>query len=294
MIKQTLKRQRPGLQRELPRLPQLQPAARGSAGAQADRPRERREVGRLRRQGSRRSAGTDDDGKRRRPAAIRTHDLRPSEADTLSELSYGAPDRIRTCDLRLRRATLYPTELRAHGSTRKGAGIIAPSPMAVHLTHGTRSGKAAALVERPWVYFAAPSHRHVARSRHVSAKHDRKFFDTFMLVLGILAAVTIGLHGPRGYHLRSHAKRTSEEDPVCQHETSRASSPWRASPSPGRTTPRSSRRRPRRRPLQLSTCGGEQVYKQVCTACHGAGFAGAPKTATRPRGRHVSLRAPTR
>jgi hypothetical protein len=27
----------------------------------------------------------------------------------------------------------------------------------------------------------------------VSAEHDRKFFDTFMLILGILAAITIGL-----------------------------------------------------------------------------------------------------
>ena len=29
----------------------------------------------------------------------------------------GAPDRIRTCDLCLRRATLYPTELRVGGAT---------------------------------------------------------------------------------------------------------------------------------------------------------------------------------
>ena len=29
-------------------------------------------------------------------------------------LNGGAPDRSRTCDLRLRRPTLYPTELRAH------------------------------------------------------------------------------------------------------------------------------------------------------------------------------------
>lgn len=27
---------------------------------------------------------------------------------------FGAPDRIRTCDLRLRRAPLYPAELRVH------------------------------------------------------------------------------------------------------------------------------------------------------------------------------------
>ena len=29
-------------------------------------------------------------------------------------LKYGAPDKIRTCGLWLRRPTLYPTELRAH------------------------------------------------------------------------------------------------------------------------------------------------------------------------------------
>ena len=31
---------------------------------------------------------------------------------------FGAPDRIRTCDLRLRRATLYPAELRVPVLTR--------------------------------------------------------------------------------------------------------------------------------------------------------------------------------
>ena len=30
----------------------------------------------------------------------------------------GAPDRIRTCDLCLRRAALYPAELRVHGAMR--------------------------------------------------------------------------------------------------------------------------------------------------------------------------------
>ena len=35
----------------------------------------------------------------------------------------GTPDRIRTCDLRLRRPTLYPAELRAHtGSTQERPG----------------------------------------------------------------------------------------------------------------------------------------------------------------------------
>jgi hypothetical protein len=53
----------------------------------------------------------------------------------------GAPDRIRTCDLCLRRATLYPAELRAlraiqylidrHGAT--GAGRKPAGAQACHL-----------------------------------------------------------------------------------------------------------------------------------------------------------------
>ena len=47
-----------------------------------------------------------------------------------------APDRIRTCDLRFRRPTLYPTELRARGRTlfqaddckRRGHPELALSP----------------------------------------------------------------------------------------------------------------------------------------------------------------------
>ena len=39
----------------------------------------------------------------------------PNNVDFVAQFTGdGAPDRIRTCDLRLRRATLYPAELRAH------------------------------------------------------------------------------------------------------------------------------------------------------------------------------------
>src|ERR1700730_2053366 len=62
----------------------------------------------------------------------------------MREMEAGAPDRIRTCDLRLRRATLYPAELRvpwaslirhltALGKRRKAASREAPpaSPMGI-------------------------------------------------------------------------------------------------------------------------------------------------------------------
>ena len=37
----------------------------------------------------------------------------------------GAPDRIRTYDLRLRRATLYPAELRVRGTLYSAGGSLA-------------------------------------------------------------------------------------------------------------------------------------------------------------------------
>ena len=61
----------------------------------------------------------------------------------------GAPDRIRTCDLWLRRPTLYPTELRARG--REGYAAEPPASMT-----GTGPGRFTARLQparasRPWV-----------------------------------------------------------------------------------------------------------------------------------------------
>ena len=40
--------------------------------------------------------------------------LQYRHTNTLEAVGNGTPDRIRTCDLRLRRPLLYPAELRAH------------------------------------------------------------------------------------------------------------------------------------------------------------------------------------
>jgi hypothetical protein len=56
-----------------------------------------------------------------------------------------APDRIRTCDLRFRRPTLYPTELRARARHSRGAkrGIAGPDPHGLHAraSYGRLLGK---------------------------------------------------------------------------------------------------------------------------------------------------------
>ena len=111
----------------------------------------------------------------------------------------------------------------------------------------------------------------------MSAEHDRKFFDTFMLILGILAAITIGLMVLAGVISDRTAKQFHAEDPLKQQETLARIAPVArvavagednsalAPPAPAATT-------------AAVDLPGEEVYTQICGACHTAGVAGAPKT----------------
>jgi cytochrome c5 len=110
----------------------------------------------------------------------------------------------------------------------------------------------------------------------VSAEHDRTFFDTFMLVLGLLVAIAIGLIVLSRIIAANTSARHKLEDPVfLQEVTSRiapvarvavagadnaALNPPVAAPAAG-----------------AADLAGEDVYNQACVACHGAGVAGAPK-----------------
>jgi cytochrome c5 len=124
----------------------------------------------------------------------------------------------------------------------------------------------------------------------VSAAHDKKFFDTFMLVLGILFAVTIGLY----ILSRTVSARTQEQhvlqDPLMKAAVSERIQPIRklavagqdnsalAQPSPPGGTPAATGGEggagagP-----STGDLSGQEVFAMACVACHGAGVAGAPK-----------------
>jgi cytochrome c5 len=111
----------------------------------------------------------------------------------------------------------------------------------------------------------------------VSVAHDRKFFDTFMLILGILAAVTIGLMVLAGMISDRTAKQFHNEDPRRVQETLDRIAPVARVAVAGQDN--SALAPPATAPAAAAVdLPGEQVYQQVCTACHGAGVAGAPKT----------------
>jgi cytochrome c5 len=111
----------------------------------------------------------------------------------------------------------------------------------------------------------------------VSADHDRTFFDTFMLVLGILVVVTLGLI----FLARNIASETSavthEEDPLNQAEIANRIAPVARVAVAGKDN--AALNPPAAAPAAAAAdLPGEEVYKQVCTMCHGAAVAGAPKT----------------
>jgi cytochrome c5 len=111
----------------------------------------------------------------------------------------------------------------------------------------------------------------------VSASHDRKFFDTFMLVLGILAAVTIGLMVLAGIISRNTAHQFQQEDPLRQQETVARIAPVARVAVAGADNTKLAAPAPEPA-AALVDLPAEEVYKQVCSVCHTPGVAGAPKT----------------
>jgi cytochrome c5 len=110
----------------------------------------------------------------------------------------------------------------------------------------------------------------------VSASHDRKFFDTFMLVLGILLGITIALVILARIIAGNTSMVHKQEDPILQQEIAQRIGPVarvavagqdNSALAPETAAPA----------VAAEDLPGETVYNQACVACHGAGIAGAPK-----------------
>jgi cytochrome c5 len=110
----------------------------------------------------------------------------------------------------------------------------------------------------------------------VSAEHDKKFFDTFMLVLGILIGIAVLLY----VLARIIAANTQEQhvltDPRNQAVVAERIAPVAKVAIAGQDNSALA-------PVQAAAAApaeelpGEQVFNMACVACHGAGVAGAPK-----------------
>jgi len=110
----------------------------------------------------------------------------------------------------------------------------------------------------------------------VSVKHDRKFFDTFMLVLGVLIGITALL-----YLLARIIAENTQEQHVLQDPATKAAVADRIAPVAKVAV--AGQDNSALAPVQQAEAApkedlaGEAVYNMACVACHGAGVAGAPK-----------------
>jgi cytochrome c5 len=111
----------------------------------------------------------------------------------------------------------------------------------------------------------------------VSLAHDKKFFNTFMLVLGILIAIALGIYvfarivagGTQEVHVQA--------DPAMQAATNDRIKPVAKVAVSGQDNSALDPAKPAGAAAPAEDHGGEQVFNMACVACHGAGVAGAPK-----------------
>lgn len=105
---------------------------------------------------------------------------------------------------------------------------------------------------------------------------DKKFFNTFLLVLGILIIIAVGLY----VLARVVASQTQEAqvptDPAMRAAVAERIKPVAKLAVTGEDNSALAPAKPAAA-APAEELPGEQVYNMACVACHGAGVAGAPK-----------------
>ena len=110
---------------------------------------------------------------------------------------------------------------------------------------------------------------------------DRKFLDTFIIVIGALLAFTVAMYFLANSLARTYLDVDNSENPIAIEAVNNRLEPV----GQVRTT-----NDPAPEPVKVSTAqagdtqpaaekavDGKAVYEQACFACHGTGAAGAPK-----------------
>lgn len=110
----------------------------------------------------------------------------------------------------------------------------------------------------------------------VSAAHDKKFFNIFTLVLGVLILIAVGIY----VLARNVAVDTQEahvqQDPAMQAAVNDRIAPVAKIAVSGQDNSALAAAKPAAAE-PAAELPGEEVYNMACIACHGAGIAGAPK-----------------
>lgn len=112
----------------------------------------------------------------------------------------------------------------------------------------------------------------------MSAAHDRKFFDTFMLVIGVLIGIAAGLYVLARIISANTQERQVLTDPAVRAAVAERIRPVAKVAIQGQdNSALAVVQQPAGGAAPAADLSGEEVYNVACVACHGAGVAGAPK-----------------
>jgi cytochrome c5 len=112
----------------------------------------------------------------------------------------------------------------------------------------------------------------------VSAEHDKKFFDTFMLVLGVLVAISLGIYALAKVVSANTQEKHVLVDPAVKAAVAARIEPIAKVAIAGQDNSALAPEQPEQAGAAAAAdMPGEEVYNVACVACHGAGVAGAPK-----------------
>jgi len=109
----------------------------------------------------------------------------------------------------------------------------------------------------------------------VSASHDRKFFDTFLLILGILVGIAIALIVVARIIAANTSVANRPDDPLYEQQVEARIEPFARNAVAGENN--AALTVATAEPVTATDLPAETVFQQGCAACHGAGIAGAPK-----------------
>lgn len=109
----------------------------------------------------------------------------------------------------------------------------------------------------------------------MTAAHDKKFFDTFMLVLGVLVAIAVLIY-VLARIVGKEQQVIVQSDPAVKAAVAERIAPVGKVAIAGEDNTALAPAQPAAA-APAADLGGEEVYNMACVACHGAGVAGAPK-----------------
>jgi len=115
----------------------------------------------------------------------------------------------------------------------------------------------------------------VSVSDSSGGKHDKQFFDTFMLIIGALILIAFAIYFGAKAISANTQEAEATRDPMVQKAVSERIKPVGQVAVSGADN--SALEEKSAAPVALADVPGDQLYTSTCSACHAAGVLNAPK-----------------